>query len=97
MLSATLTSSVTTATVPNNFRSSSVAVKYGGTFSAGTVKIQARTNGSTDWDDLTGSSFDEVKSFVLDVSRDWQLRAVITSADGSDSVDVSINRTASNL
>ena len=90
MLRATLTNSTTSATAST--RCNSAAVQYGGTFSAGTVTLHARPDGQATFEALTGTAFAAAQSFVIDVSKAWEIKAVITSADGSDAVTVSIDR-----
>jgi len=65
---------------------------YGGTFSAGTVTLSARPPGSATFETLTGTAFAEQQSFVIDVAPAWEIKATITSADGSDAVTVNIDR-----
>ncbi len=90
MLRATLTNSNTEATA--SARCNSAAVQYGGTFSAGTVTLHARPHELAAFEALTGTDFATAQSFVIDVAPTWEIKAVITGADGSDAVTVSIDR-----
>lgn len=89
MIDATLTSSVTEAVA--SLRANKASVNYSGTFSAGTVKLQIRPNGESTFSDLVGTSFSSETNFIVDLSPNWELKAVITGADGSDSVNVNVD------
>lgn len=89
MIRATLTTSNLEAEAAS--KASAAAVIYGGTFSAGTVTLHARRPGFTAWEVLTGTAFDTVTSFVIDISPKWEIKAVLTSGDGSDAVEVSVD------
>ena len=99
MINGTLTSGNTTVTANtdargNALKSQSMSVKYGGTFSAVTVSLESRAPGTSTWTTITDSSKTAVATFIANVGHNEEVRAVISGADGSDSVDVTVQARA---
>lgn len=84
-----LTAAANTTTTQRTLQTVDVLVSYGGTFDGATVSLQILEQGN--WEVVTDGVFTAPGQRLLQLAQGIEVRAVVTGAGGSTSVNLSIS------